>query len=160
MTDVKYIDVPTVKIGYDDTNSETIGTTISFADKLVARDGDLVKPVAAINDKVAIGVRHSHRYWLVEHVMDGFNYEALFEEQVQTGGGEPQLSTRAIRQGADNDFIEHLVITKTKAGGGTDTITYESGRIMLSGFHLSVSNRKGRKYQPTTIRYKVRGNRT
>lgn len=159
MVDTKYKDVQDFSIGYDAENCETITAIISLSDKIVSPEGDLVKPFAAINDKAIPDVTHHHRYWLVVLVTDGFNYEAFFTEQVQVGAAEPQLSTRAFRQGADNDFIEHLVGTLTKPSD-TDTVTYESGRGVLSGLHLSVSNRKGRKYQPTTIKFKVRGNRT
>ena len=160
MADEKYKDIQSVKIGYDDANSEEITHLISLADKQVPPDGHLVTPFAAINDKSIPDVVHGQRYWLVQQVTDGFNYEAYFTEQVQTGAGEPQLSSRALRQGADNDFIEHLVTKMTKLGGATETVTYESGKIILAGLHISVSNRKGRKYQPTTILYKVRGTRT
>ena len=159
MTDVKYKDVQDFSIGYDAENCETITSIIGLGDKIVSPEGELVRPFTAINDKTPPDVVHGHRYWLVELIMDGFNSEALFDEQVQAGAEEPELSTRAIRQGADNDFIEYLVGTLTKTGG-TDTVTYESGRAMLSGLHLRVSNRKGTKYQPCTMRFKVRGNRT
>ena len=156
MTDVKYKPVSNVKIGYSLAESETITAVMRLSDKIVAVDGQLVTPYAAINDKTPPDVVHSHRYVLVELVMDGFNYEAFFEQQVQVG----EAASRAIRQGADNDFIEYLVATLPKAGGGSDTRTYESGRIMLSSFHMRVTNRGGTKYQPATVRFKVRGNVT
>ena len=159
MVDTKYKDIQSLRIGYDVTNSEEIATIISHSDKLVSPDGDLVKPFAAINDKSAPDVTHHHRYYLVETVMDGFNREAFFDEQVQAGAEEPELSTRALRQDADNDLIEYLVAKMSKIITGTATVTYESAKAMLSGLHISVSNREGRKYQPTTIRHKVRGTR-
>lgn len=156
MADTKYKDVASLDIGYGvDPNCERIVNIISLADKLMSPEGELASPFAAINDKTPPDVIHQHRYWLVELVMDGWNYEAFFTEQVQTA----EATSRAIRQGADNDFIEYLLATLTKTGG-TDTVTYESGRAILSGFHLSVTNRKGTKYQPCTVRFKVRGNRT
>ena len=159
MTDTKYKDVQDFSTGYDVTHKTTLTKIISLSDKLVARDGSLVSPFAAINDKTPTDVIHSQRYWLVERVTDGWSYEELFDQQVQAGAGEPQLSTRAIRQGADNDEIEYSVATLTKPGG-TDTVTYESGRVLLTGFKVKVSNRKGTIYQPVTVRFKVRGNRT
>lgn len=155
MADTKYKDVASIKIGYDVDNEETISNIISLSDKLVSPDGELARPFAAINDKTPTDVIHQQRYWLVELVTDGWNKEAFMDEPVQDG----VAASRAIRQGADNDFIEYLVATLTKPGG-TDTVTYESGRIILSSFTLDVSNRKGTKYQPVTIRFKVRGNRT
>jgi len=158
-TDTKYKDVQWVHIGSTELDATPIGAIISLADKLVSPEGDLVKPFAAINDKTPPDVTHHHRYWLVELITDGFNYEAVFTQQVQEGAEEPELSTRAFRQGADNDAIGHLAATLSKIVSGTATVTYESGRAVLSGLHVSVSNRKGRKYQPTTIRFKVRGTR-
>lgn len=155
MVDTKYKDVQSLRIGYDITNSEEIATIISHSDKQVSPDGDLVKPFAAINDKSVPDVTHHHRYWLTETIMDGFNREAFFTEQVQTG----EVMSRALRQGADNDFIEYLVAKLSKIVTGTATVTYESAHAILTGLHISVSNRKSRKYQPTTIRFKCRGTR-
>lgn len=155
MVDTKYKDIQSLRIGYDVTNSEEITSIISHSDKLVSPSGDLVKPFAAINDKTPPDVTHHHRYWLAETVMDGFNREAFFTQQVQTA----EATSRALRQGADNDFIEYLVAKLSKIVTGTATVTYESAKAVLSGLHVSVSNRKGRKYQPTTIRFKVRGTR-
>lgn len=159
MVDTKYKDIQSLRIGYDITNSEEIATIISHSDKQVPPDGDLVKPFAAINDKSAPDVTHHHRYWLTETTIDGFNREAFFTQQVQAGAAEPELSSRTLRQGADNDFIEYLVVKLTKIVTGTATVTYESAHAILTGLHISVSNRKGRKYQPTTIRFKCRGTR-
>lgn len=153
MADTKYIDVVTFDIGYDTTNKETISEIISLKDRLVAPDGELTRPIAAINDKTIPDVTHHHRYVLSELVTDGFNYEAFFDEQVQTA----EATSRAFRPGADNDFIEWLVATLNIMGGATETRTYESGRSYLSGLHIHVSNRKGTKYQPATMRFKTRG---
>jgi len=159
-TDVKYKEATGFFIGYDVDNKTTILTVIAYKDKLVAPDGELVTAVAAINDKTPVGVRHHPRYWLVEVVFDGLNYEAFFTQQVVAGGGAEALASRAIRQGADNDPIGYLVATLDKIAGGIDTFTFESGRGMLSGFHMHVSNREGTRYQPTTVRFKVRGTKT
>jgi len=153
MADTKYIDVASLSIGYDVSNCEAITEIISFKDRIVAPDGELTKPIAAINDKTIPDVTHHHRYVLSELVTDGFNYEAFFTEQVQDG----VAASRAFRQGADNDDIEYLVAVLNKVGGGTDTRTYESGRNYLSGLHIHVSNRKGTKYQPCTFKFKTRG---
>ena len=153
MADTKYIDVASLAIGYDVGNCETITEIISFKDRIVAPDGELTKPIAAINDKTIPDVTHHQRYILSELVTDGFNYEAFFTEQVQTA----EAAARAFRQGADNDNIEYLVAVLNKVGGGTDTRIYESGRNYLSGLHIHVSNRKGTKYQPCTMKFKTRG---
>jgi len=156
MADTKYIDVASVSIGYDVGNEETISEIISLKDRIVAPDGELTRGFAAINDKTIPDVTHHHRYIEVELITDSFNYEAFMTEPVQA----LDAASRALRQGADNDFIEYLVATLNKVGGGTDTVTYESGRIYLSRLHIHVTNRKGAKYQPCTFRFKVRGNRT
>ncbi len=153
MADTKYIDVVSFDIGYDTDNKETISEIISLKDRLVAPDGELTRPIAAINDKTISDVTHHHRYVMSELVTDGFNYEAFFTEQVQSA----EAGSRAFRQGADNDFIEWQVATLNIMGGATETRTYESGRNYLSGLHIHVSNRKGTKYQPCTMRFKTRG---
>ena len=153
MADTKYIDVVSLSIGYDASNCKVINSIISFKDRLVAPDGELTKPIAAINDKTIPDVTHHQRYILSELVTDGFNYEAFFDEPVEAADG----ATRAFRQGADNNPIGHLVAVLSKVGGGTDTRTYESGRNYLSGLHIHVSNRKGTKYQPCTMKFKTRG---
>ncbi len=153
MPDVKYIDVVSFGIGYDLANSETISEIISLKDKLVAPDGELTKPISAINDVTIPDVTHHHRYVLTELVTDSFNYEAFFTEVVQNG----VAASRALRQGAPNDFIEYLVATLNIMGGATETRVYESGRSYLSGLHIHVSNRKGQKYQPCTMMFKTRG---
>ena len=153
LADTKWRDVKSLAIGYDAGNSETILACMAWKDRIVAPQGNLVDSFAAINDKVAIDVIHNHRYVLSEFIMDGMNYEAFFTEQVQVG----DATSRAIRQAADNDFIEHLVATLTGAGAAETTRTLESGRTMLSGFHMKVTNRKGTKYHPTTVRFKTRG---
>ena len=153
MADTKYIDVVSVAIGYGAGDSELISEIISFKDRLVSPDGELTSPIAAINDKTIPDVTHHHRYVLSELVTDSLNYEAFFDEQVQNA----EAASRAFRQGADNDFIEYLVVTLNIMGGATETRTYESGRTYLSGFHIHVSNREGTKYQPCTIKFKTRG---
>lgn len=153
MADTKYIDVASLKIGYDAGNQETISEIISWKDRIVAPDGELTRGIAAINDKTIPDVTDHHRYVLSELITDGWNYEAFMTEQVQTA----EAASRAFRQGADNDFIEYLVATLNKVGGGTDTRTYESARNYLSGLHIKVSNRKGMKYQPCTFMFKTRG---
>ncbi len=156
MTDVKWRDVKSLAIGYDAGNSETILACMAYRDKQVSPEGSLVDAFAAINDKVAIDVKHNHRYWLTEFIMDGLNYEAFFTEPVQA----LDAGAFALMQGADNDFIEYLVAILTGAGVAETTVTMETGRSMLSGFHIKVTNRKGTKYHPTTVRFKTRGTRT
>jgi len=155
MTDTKYKDIQDFSIGYNAANKTTMTKIIRLSDKIVSPEGDLVEAFASIDDKQPSDVVHNHRYYLVELVLDGWDYEAFFTQQVEDGDS----SSRAIRQGADNDPIGYLVGTLKKVGG-TKTVTYESTRGMLSGFHLQVTNRKGTKYQPCTVRFKVRGNRT
>jgi len=154
LVDTKYKDIQSLKIGYSDTESEEITALIGHGDKQVAPDRDQVKPFAAINDKSVPDVTHHHRYWLVETVMDGFNREAIFTQDVVSVG-----VGKALQQGADNDLIGHLVAKLSKIVTGTATVTYEAAHSVLSGLHISVSNRKGRKYQPTTIHFKCIGTR-
>lgn len=155
MTDVKYKKVTNFMIGYDSDNKTTILEIIDYKDKVVSPEGDLVKPFAAINDKTAQDVIHQYRYVLVELITNGWNREAFLTQQVVVG----DATSRALRQGADNDPIGYLVATLDKPVGADDTVTYESGRGMLSGLHIHVSNRKGTKYNPCTFRFKVRGTR-
>lgn len=157
-TDEKYKDIESVKIGYDAENCETISEVLRLSDKIVSPDGELVQPFSAINDKVPPDVTHHHRYMLVEMVTDGFNKEAFFDQQVQTAVS----TSRVIRLAEYNDFIEHFVGTLLKGDGTgtTKTRTYESGKVILSGLHIHVTNRKGTKYHPVTSRFKVRGDVT
>lgn len=155
MTDTKYKEATGFFIGYDLNNKTTILTVIDYKDKQVSPDGQLVSAAAAINDKTIPGVRHHQRYHLVQVVFDGFNYEAFFTQDVVSVG-----VGKAIQQGADNDPIGYLRATLVKLDDGIDVIDFESGRGMLSGFHLHATNREGTRYQPTTVRFKVRGNRT
>jgi len=156
LTDTKWRDVKSLAIGYDAGNSETILACMAWKDRIMSPGGNLVDSFAAINDKVAVDVIHNHRYVLSEFVMDGLNYEAFFTEQVQA----LVATAYALKQGADNAAIEYLVATLTGAGAAETTRTLESGRTMLSGFHMKVTNRKGTKYHPTTLRFKTRGNIT
>ena len=156
MANKKYLDVETFSIGYDASHKTDISAIISLADKLVSSKGDLVEPVSAIDDKTPTSVSHRHRSWEVELQTDGFNYEAFMTQQVKSGDG----SSRAIRQGADNDPIGYLVAVLNRLGGGTDTVTYQSGKSFLSGFSLKVSNKKGTKYNPCTVKFTVIGTRT
>lgn len=156
MTDVKYKEATSFFIGVSVGDNTPILTVIDYKDKQVSPDGQLVSAAAAINDKTAPGVRHHQRYHLVQVIFDGLNYEAFFTQQVEAG----DAASRALRQGADNDPIGYLRATLVKLNDGIDIINFESGRGMLSGFHMHVTNREGTRYQPTTVRYKVRGNRT
>ncbi|GAG15000.1 unnamed protein product, partial [marine sediment metagenome] len=134
---------------------ETITACMSWKDRLVSPDGDLVDAFAAINDKTIPDVKHNRRYVLSEFIMDGLNYEAFFTEVVESGEAH-----YALMQGADNSPIDYLVATLKGVGAAETTRTLESGRTVLSGFHLKVSNRKGTKYNPCTVRFKTRGNIT
>ena len=155
MTDVKFKKIVSLKLGYDVTHKTTLLNLIDWKDKNVAPDGELVTPWSGINDKTISDVVHHHRYYLVEYIFDGFNYEAIFDQQVVDG----VAASRCLRQGADNNPIGYHVAEFLKGGGGTAYITYETGRSYLSGLHIHVSNRRGTKYNPVTLTFKVRGDR-
>ena len=132
-----------------------MGNLIDWKDKLVAPDGELVTPWSGLNDKTISDVVHHHRHYVVEYIIDGWNYEAIFDQQVVVGVS----ASRCLRQGADNDPIGYHVASFLKPITGTATITYETTRSYLSGLHIHVSNRRGVKYNPVTLTFKVRGDR-
>jgi hypothetical protein len=154
MVDTHYIEVTSVDIGTSVGSKTTISTiVVSFSDKLVPSKGDLVEPVSAIDDKVPTSVAHRHRNWEMELKTDGWNYEALMTQVVDGGTG------KALMQGADNAAIGYFVATLKKIGG-SDTVTFQSGKVYLTGFSLKVSNKKGTKHQECVQKFICIGTRT
>jgi len=148
LSEVKYDLVTAVRIGWGAGGGQytEIENIVSFSDRLISRDGQHVDPINVINDPVPRGVHHNQKHYVLELVLDSDNYEALYTQQVDTG----VATSRAIRQGADNDPIDYFVVYIRESDGTTTTYTYESGKVWCIGEVHEYSMERNLRHQGTT----------
>lgn len=148
MVDKKYDLVERVEIGWAagagaHTDIENI---VAFADRLISRDGQFVDPINVVNRSIPQGVHHNSRYYEMTLILDSDNYEALYTQQVTTG----VATSRAIRQGQDNNRIDWFAVYIREEDGTQTVISYECERVWCIGELHEYSNERGLRHQGTT----------
>lgn len=158
ITDVKYDIVTRVEIGFNAAiGSHTdITNIVSFADRLVSRDGKHVDPINIPNQDIPQGVHQNQKMYEMELILDSDNYEAMYGQQVQAGAA----TSRVIREGQDNDYIEYFRVFIRESDGTETTYTYESEQVWCVGEIHEYSNERGQRHQPTTYRFECLGTKT
>ena len=145
---------------------------VSWADRVVSPDGDMVYPMLYINQLLYPGVHHNHKYWEMEMVLDtnyleDSDFPLLYWQtdlQVQVG----DAGSRAIKCGvtAENDFIEWLKVYVRESDGSQTCITYAPGGVLAAnlvwciGETSSFNNEIGTRHQTFTFKFICFGERT
>jgi len=157
MVDVKYDYCASVKIGYAAGFCTTITNVLYYADEIVVVDGDgEVEPIPVINTVHPVGVSGRHKHWKMTVALDSNDMEAIYTQVVQNG----VATSRAIREDADNDFIEYFVVSLVKLGGGTVTVTFDADSVWCTLEKESWSFLEGVEFQPTILEFICIENRT
>ena len=158
MTDKKYDIVTEVEIGWAAAGGShtSITNIVSFSDRLISRDGRHVEPITVINTPVPRGIHQNQKMYEMELVLDSDNYEAMYNQQVQAG----DVNSRAIRQGADNDYIEYFVVRIREEDGTETTYSYECEKVWCVGEVHDYSMERGVRHQGrSTYRFVCLGSR-
>ena len=155
MTDTSYLQVNSVKIGYDAGHCTTITRVAYYGDREVTphSDGE-VELIEVINLVKPVTVDGRHKAYEIVIGIDSSDYEAFYTQQVQVG----DAASRAIKDAGDNDVIEYLVI-ELQGTAGTITVTWEASKVQVVGEHSYYSNRAAMDYQITEYRLTSWGNR-
>lgn len=169
-TMVHYDKVEFIEIGFNDTlvgNFVQIDNVVSFADRVVSPDGDMVAPLTMINAVFPAGVHHNHKYWEMEMVLDTdyindtgtmTNYWA-YHQQVQAAVG----ASRAIICNGDNNYIEWFKVIIRESDGTQTRLTYAnqtSEIVWCIGETSEFNNETGTPHQTTTFKFICFGERT
>jgi len=150
MVSIKYDYCASVKIGYDAGHCTTITNVLYYADEIVVLDGDgEVEPIGVINTVAPVGVSGRHKHWLITVALDSNDMEALYTQAVQA----LDAAARAIKDDADNDAIEYFVVSLVKLGGGTVTVTFDSGAVYCTKEKETWNFLEGVEFQPTVLTF-------
>ncbi len=150
MTDIKYDYCSSLKIGYSAIEMTNITNIIYYADEIVVPGGEgEVEVIPSINLATPVGVSGRHKYWRITVALDSNDMEALYTQEVQALDN----TARAIREATDNDEIEYFVATLVKLGGGTVTITFDSGSVWCVDEEEDWNFEEGVEFQPTILTF-------
>lgn len=159
---LRYDKVQWVEIGYGGGATEhvEIDNVVSWADRVVSPDGDMVDPALFINYFSPVGVHHNHKYWEMEMVLDTdylpdddnpTDYWA-YTQQVQAG----VAGSRAIVCDDENDWIEWLKVYVRESDGTQTCLTYaeeDENVVWCIGETASINNEIGTRHQTTTFKF-------
>jgi len=139
---------------------------VSFADRVVSPDGDMVDPMTVINLYSPAGIHDNHTYWEMEMVLDTdyinntgtmTNYWA-YHQQVQAAVG----ASRAIICNGDNYYIEWFRVIIRESDGTQTRLTYaaeDSELVWCIGETSNFNNEPGERHQTTTFKFICFGER-
>lgn len=161
MTDLKYDKVIRIDIGYDDSaDAEYVGITnvVSFAERVVSPDGDLVDPLAMINAPNPGGVHQNHKYWEMELVLDTNWYQDegdkdqywAYYQNVDGAGGV------AIVENGPNNNIKLFIVHVREHDGTITKITYadtDANVLWCTGETSEFNNETGERNQTVTFKF-------
>lgn len=159
--ELKYDKVQYIEIGYDNTHKIQIYNVVSFADRVVSPDGDMLYPFKFINHFSPPGVHHNHKYWELEMVLDSqyatdtttdpIEYWQYYLD-VQAAGG-PQYP---IVCDDEWNYIEWFKVYIREADGTQTCLTYaaEDPNVLWCVSELSeLNNEIGTRHQTVTFKF-------
>jgi len=156
---LKYDKVTRVEIGRTLADHVNITNVVSFADRVVSPDGDMLDPMSVINTWRPTGVHHNHKYWELEMVLDT-NWlpddTAPLAYWEYTQHVDLANATPAIVDAAGNPDIEWFKVFIRESDGTATTLTYsdvDTNVVWCTGKTTNISNEKGTRHQPTTFRF-------
>lgn len=164
---LQYDQIAWIEIGYDNINKIEIDNVVSFADRVVSPDGDMVYPMQFINLFSPPGVHHNHKYWEMEITLDTdyledtaspLQYWAYFLDVQAAVGVQP-----AIVCDAANNYIEWFKVFIREGDGTITKLTYaneEENLVWCVGETSEFNNETGERHQTKTWKFICFGERT
>jgi len=164
---LQYDQVQWVEIGYDNANHIEIDNVVSFADRVVSPDGDMIYPFQYINLFSPAGVHHNHKYWEMDLVLDTnyleddtlpLEYWAYYLDVQDTA-----LTQNAINCDAANDYIEWFKVYIRESDGTQTELSYASeaeNTVWCVGETSEINNEIGERHQTTTFKFICLGERS
>jgi len=159
MTDYKYDKCNSVKIGRTSADCVTITNVLYWAPKVIAVEGDMVSPLAVINDYNPSGVHQSHKYLEMEMALDtdwltdstDRTKRWAYTQKVDAADTKP-----AIDEDGYNTAIEYLVVSVREHDGTETTLTYANeaaNTVWCTGEISDFSNEEGTRHQTVTFKF-------
>ena len=132
---------------------------LSFTERVIAVEGDMVTPLAVINDWNPSGVHHSHKYYELEMQLDTDwltdttdpATRWAYTQHVDLGNSLP-----AIDEDGANTAIEYFVVAVREHDGTAETLTYanEVANVLWCVGEVSeFNNEDNTAHQPVTFRF-------
>lgn len=166
MTDYKYDRVAQVRIGYDSTAAGhvVIENVVSFAERVVSPDGDLVDPLTMINSWNPGGVHQNQKYWELELVLDtnwypnSANPEQYWAYYQDVDGA----AGVAIDEDGPNANILYFVVYVREHDGTYVRLVYTRSApqdygatnvLWCTGETSEISNETGERHQTVTFKF-------
>lgn len=159
MTEYKYDKVNSVKIGRTSADCVTITNVLYWAPKVVAVEGDMVLPLAVINDWNPSGVHQSHKYLEMEMALDTdwlTNTADRSTRWAYTQNVDAADTKPAIDEDGANTAIEYLVVSVREHDGTATTLTYaneDANTVWCTGEKSTFSNEDGTRHQTVVFKF-------
>lgn len=148
-----------MKIGRTAADCQTITNVLSFTEKVIAVEGDMVTPLAVINDWNPSGVHHSHKYLELELVLDtdwltntaDRTTRWAYTQNVDAGDTKP-----AIDEDGANTAIEYFVVNVREHDGSAEALTYaneDANVLWCVGETSEFNNENNTLHQTVTFKF-------
>jgi len=137
-----------------------ISNVVSFADRVVSPDTDMVYPLTLINSFSPAGVHHNHKFWEMELVVDSdwlpdntapLAYWAYTQDVKALGGVQPALVCNDCI-----NYIEWLKVYIREADGTQTCLTYanaEPNVVWCVGDTSDFRNEQSARHQTKTFKF-------
>jgi len=160
-TSWSYDKVEWIEIGADVNNHVNIQNVVSFAERVVSPDGDMLYPMQVINEYSPVGVHDNHKYWELEMVLDtNWLYDDTavpveywaYDQDVESGGGVAY----AIECDDENGNIDWFKVFIREADGTQTRLIYADAatdNLWCIGERFEIDNTVGTRHQTTTYKF-------
>lgn len=156
---MKYDKISSIKIGRTSADCQTITNVLSFTERVIAVEGDMVTPLAVINDWNPSGVHHSHKYLELEMVLDtdwltdttDRTTRWAYTQNVDAADTKP-----AIDEDGAQTAIEYFVVAIREHDGTAETLTYadeDANVLWCIGETSEFNNEDNTMHQPVTFKF-------
>lgn len=159
MVEYKYDKITSVEIGRTAADKQTITNVLYFAERVVGVEGDMVNPIAVINDWIPSGVHHGHKYlelelaldtdWLTDTAAPATRW--AYTQKVNAANTLP-----AIDEDGANIAIEYFKVNIREADGTAEAIRYANVEVNILwcvGETSEFSNEDGTPHQTVTFKF-------
>lgn len=149
-----------MKIGRTAGDCQTITNIVSFSERVISPDGNLVDPLSVINVVLPSGVHQNQKYWELELVLDTDwlpDTAAPTSYWARTQKVNAANTLPAIVDNGENTAIEYFVASIRRSDGVVRTLTYANvatNVLWCTGETTEVVNDEtGTRHQTTTYKF-------
>ncbi len=156
-----------VSIEYDATHFIEINNVVSWADRVVSPDGDMVYPMQYINLSTPSGVHHNHKYWEMEMVLDTtyltdhdlpHQHWPYYLDVKDDGGVQVPIRCGINPPSVQNYDIEWLKVYLREGDGTQTELEYADGTadanaVWCTGETAEFNNEIGERHQTITYKF-------